>query len=112
MFHIFLDPFLWNVLGQVEYKTKKISKLFGGNAKAAVYTIFVFIFTLGLSRNYLYKVVVDNQPQMEWNETVCKVLGYFFYTIGMILVVGSSWRLGIIGTYLGDYVKYFYFNLS
>lgn len=112
MFHIFLNPFLWNVLGQIEYNTKKISKLFCGNAKFAVYTIFVIIFTLGLTRNYSFKVVVDNSPYLEWNENICKILGLIFYAAGMTLVVTSSWRLGIIGTYLGDYVKYylFYFN--
>ena len=109
MFHIFLDPFLWNVLGQYEYKTKKISKFFGGNAKLAVYCIFVFIFSLGLSRNYTYKVVVDSSAHMDWDETIFKVLGLISYAIGMTLVIGSSWRLGIVGTYLGDYVKLFLF---
>ena len=108
MFHIFLNPFLWNAIGQIEYKTRKISKLFGGNAKLAVYMVFIVIFSLGLSRNYLYKVIVDNSTQLDWNETLCNVIGYLFWGIGMTLVVSSSWRLGIIGTYDGDYVNFFY----
>ena len=31
------------------------------------------------------------------------IIGYIIYTIGIILVVGSSIRLGIVGTYNGDY---------
>ena len=82
MFHIFLNPFLWNVIGQFEYRTKKITKLFKGNKKLAVYIIAIIIFSLGLSRNYLYKVVVDKQPKMEsWNDQVCTFLGYLFYSI-------------------------------
>lgn len=104
MFHIFLNPFLWNVIGQYEYNTRKISRMFKGKRRLAVYIIAIFIFSLGLSRNYLYKVVVDNQPKMDsWNDTVCSFLGYLFYSIGMLLVVSSSWRLGVVGTYLGDY---------
>lgn len=104
MFHIFLNPFLWNVIGRFEYRTKKISKLFHGNKKLAVYIIAIIIFSLGLSRNYLYKVVVDTQPKMDqWPDQLCTFLGYLFYSFGMLLVVSSSIRLGVVGTYMGDY---------
>ena len=99
--HIFLNPFLWNVIPRLEYYKKFVSKLFGSR-DIGLYVWSAIVFSLGISRNLLFKFVVDEQKKLDLPNTYIDVIGYISYTIGMILVVGSSIRLGIIGTYNGD----------
>ena len=102
LFHIFLNPFMWNLIGRLEYNTKCFSKFFGTPLKG-VYASFVLIFTLGITRNLLFKFVVDEQQKLDLPYMCIDVIGYIIYAAGIILVVGSSIRLKIVGTYLGDY---------
>lgn len=52
---IILNPFLWNLLGRLEYHHQLISKgLFGGNRVRACHAFAVLIFCLGLVRDYWY----------------------------------------------------------
>jgi methylene-fatty-acyl-phospholipid synthase len=99
--HIFFNPFLWNIISRLEYYKKFVSKIFGSRL-IAVYVWSAIVFTLGISRNLLFKFVVDEQKKLDLPNTYIDVIGYSSYTIGIILVVSSSIRLGIVGTYNGD----------
>lgn len=62
------------------------------------------IFSLGLLRDWLYKTALSEQPSHPLLETLySQAAGYTLFIIGNILVVSSTWRLGITGTFLGDY---------
>ncbi|EFY90508.1 methylene-fatty-acyl-phospholipid synthase [Metarhizium acridum CQMa 102] len=88
----------------LEYHNKILTKLFGGNAKAANYGLAVAIFSLGLFRDWLYKVALSEQPSHPLLETVySRAAAYTLFAAGNILVISSTYRLGIRGTFLGDY---------
>ena len=100
--HIIFNVIYWNITSIIQYKTKFFSDLFG-NKKLAVYIHTILIFTFGLSRDFLYKYVVntsgifyliDNQ-YITW-------LGYLILLIGIILVLSATYKLGIVGTFNGD----------
>jgi methylene-fatty-acyl-phospholipid synthase len=52
----------------------------------------------------LYKQALGDQPSHPALEgTLPTVAGYALLALGNILVVSSTWQLGITGTFLGDY---------
>lgn len=62
------------------------------------------IFSLGLSRDFLYERALRHQPSHPLLETeLAKYLGYALIAGGNVLVLTSTWALGITGTFLGDY---------
>ncbi|KAF5134469.1 Phosphatidyl-N-methylethanolamine N-methyltransferase [Metarhizium anisopliae] len=88
----------------LEYHNKILTKLFGGNAKAANYGLAVAIFSLGLFRDWLYKVALLEQPSHPLLETIySQAAAYMLFAAGNTLVISSTYRLGIRGTFLGDY---------
>ena len=100
--HIMLNTFVWNFIGRIEYKTKCISKLLGTPLRG-VYASLVVIFSLCLSRNFLFKRVVDEQQKVDLPSSYIDFIGYLIYGMGTVFVVTSTYQLGIVGTYLGDY---------
>jgi phosphatidylethanolamine N-methyltransferase len=115
--HVIFNPIFWNVTGRIENKTQLFSRICGNSKHRACY-IFAFVtFTLGLTRDYLVFSALAMQPK------ITDFLGYymnintptdFIQTIGTlvlmwgsILVIMSMYRLGITGTYLGDYFGIF-----
>ncbi len=68
--------------------------------------ISAYIFTFSLFRNYAYEVALTEQVTVKFDGGLALtqvILGYLLAIIGGVLVVSSSWALGIIGTYNGDY---------
>lgn len=101
---IAFNPTFWNIVARREYRTRFMTKAFGGNAQAACYCLAATIFGLGLCRDFLYERALRHQPTHPLLETdVAKYLGYALIAGGNILVVTSTWALGITGTFLGDY---------
>lgn len=100
--HIMFNPFLWSAIGRIEYYTKWFSRVFGGK-KRGCYVAAVIIFSFGISRNLLFKFVVDQQEKLALDNKMIDILGYILYFIGIVLVAGATYQLGIIGTYDGDY---------
>lgn len=81
-----------------------MTKLFGGNRKAACYGLAVTIFSLGLARDWLYKTALSDQPAHPLLQTEnVKLASYGLFAFGNLLVISSTLRLGITGTFLGDY---------
>lgn len=87
-----------------EYKTKVITKLFGGNALYGCYGLAVTIFGLGIFRDVLYERALRDQPTCApLLEPRFQALAYALLGAGNVLVLSSMWALGVTGTYLGDY---------
>ncbi|KAI0477700.1 methylene-fatty-acyl-phospholipid synthase [Xylariaceae sp. FL0804] len=101
---IAFNPLFWNIVARQEYRNKVLTRLFGGRSQAACYALAGTIFSLGLVRDFLYERALRQQPAhpllsgpgVDW-------LAYGLIASGNVLVLSSTWRLGITGTFLGDY---------
>ncbi|KAI0011520.1 phospholipid methyltransferase [Xylariaceae sp. FL0662B] len=101
---IAFNPLFWNIVARQEYHNRILTRLFGGRSQIACYALAVTIFSLGLLRDLLYERALREQPSyplLEANEV--KYLAYGLIASGNILVLSSTWALGITGTFLGDY---------
>lgn len=100
--HIMFNVLYWNVTSRIQFKTKLFSRLFG-DKKKAVYIHTVLIFSFGLSRDFLYKYVVNTSNYFPLiDNQIMTYLGYLILLIGIILVSSSTYKLGIVGTFNGD----------
>lgn len=101
---IAFNPLFWNIVARQEYHNKVLTKLFGGRSQAACYGLAATIFSLGLVRDFLYERALRAQPSYPLlEEPGAKWLGYALIASGNVLVLSSTWALGITGTFLGDY---------
>lgn len=105
--HITFNPMFWNISARLEYKSKALSRLFG-SAKVGCYFLAITTFLIGLSRNFVVIVAVTRQLSIEsylGTDTVnyMKIIGTFGIIVGLTLAISSMIRLGVTGTYLGDY---------
>lgn len=65
----------------------------------------MFIFSIGLSRDNLFRYVVEKNPKYQGELAQSQLITFIAYTflfIGVILVTSSTYKLGIIGTFQGD----------
>lgn len=70
----------------------------------ACYGLAATIFSLGLVRDYLYKTAISEQPTHPLLLSVySQAAAYTLIAAGNTFVLSSTWRLGITGTFLGDY---------
>lgn len=115
---IAFNPLFWNIVARQEYHHKVLTKLFNGNSRLACYALAAAIFSLGLFRDALYERALRHQPI---DPTFHHPLpAYALLFVGNLLVLSSTYALGITGTYLGDYfgilmdapVTSFPFNLT
>lgn len=87
-----------------EYRTKFLTRLFGGNRQAACYALAATIFSLGLIRDFLYERALRDQPSHPALEgPLVNYAAYALLAVGNLFVISSTWQLGITGTFLGDY---------
>ncbi|KAK2074498.1 hypothetical protein P8C59_008700 [Phyllachora maydis] len=101
---IAFNPTFWNIVARQEYRTHFLTKLFGGRARTACYALAATIFSLGLLRDFLYERALRAQPSNPLLESSAATLaGYALLACGNVLVLSSTWALGITGTFLGDY---------
>lgn len=90
--------------GPTEYRNKVLTRLFGGRSQTACYALAATIFSLGLVRDALYERALRHQPSHPALESqLATYAGYALLAAGNILVISSTWALGITGTFLGDY---------
>lgn len=54
LFLICLNPIFWNVMARLEYKTRLITAIAGGNRRLGCYGLAFAIFIMGIYRDYLY----------------------------------------------------------
>jgi phosphatidylethanolamine N-methyltransferase len=96
--------FLSSIVARQEYHNKLLTKLFGGNSKAACYALAATIFSLGMVRDLIYKNAISEQPtHPALVNDYMRATAITLFVVGNVLVVSSTWRLGITGTFLGDY---------
>lgn len=105
--HITFNPFFWNMCARMEYKYKLMSKVFG-SAKVGCYVLATVTFLIGLTRNFVVVIAVTRQLSFEAYLAAStiyymKIIGTLCIIIGLTLAISSMFRLGITGTYLGDY---------
>ncbi|RKU49178.1 Phosphatidyl-N-methylethanolamine N-methyltransferase [Coniochaeta pulveracea] len=101
---IAFNPTFWNIVARREYRTHFLTRAFGGNARRACYALAATIFSLGLIRDGLYERALRHQPTHPALEgPLPTYIGYALLAVGNILVISSTWALGITGTFLGDY---------
>lgn len=102
---ILASPTFWNLFGRLEHNYRIFRKIFFGNKYVACYIFSIMVFSLSALRNFVYKLAIEEQPFFDFgfDPLIPLYLSYLLYAIGTILVVGSTIRLGIIGTYCGDY---------
>jgi len=75
-----------------------------GNRYVGCYVLAVIIFGLGLGRDYVYSLALDRQPAVaELTHPFVQLVARALFTAGLVFVLSSYWRLGITGTFLGDY---------
>jgi len=101
---ICFNPLFWNIVAQNEYRHKSITKIVGGNVYTGCYVLAVTIFSLGMVRDSLYTIALKEQPTYPllpapFDVIIPAILAVF----GQLLVISSTWALGITGTFLGDY---------
>ncbi|KAJ3073663.1 Phosphatidyl-N-methylethanolamine N-methyltransferase, partial [Quaeritorhiza haematococci] len=97
------NPLFWNIVARQEYKRKYITKALGSPLRGC-YLLALTIFMLGLYRDYLFTVAIDNQPRHELlDQLPFKAVGALSFVLGNIFVLSSMYKLGVTGTYLGDY---------
>ena len=102
------SPLIWNIIARSEYRTHWLTRLAGGKYRGC-YALAVWIFTSSLYRDWLFAQACLENPSslifpaghtaLDYNLNVGRVL----CAVGSILVLASYYRLGITGTYLGDY---------
>lgn len=113
--HVFLlsalfNPLYWNTVARLEYKYRVLTTAYGcGNSRRGCYVLAATIFSLGILRDYLFKVALEDQPD-SWPfglEVYVHLFGQpvavALVLVGNVFVVSSMYQLGITGTYLGDY---------
>ncbi|KAH8170379.1 phospholipid methyltransferase domain-containing protein [Sarocladium implicatum] len=101
---ITFNPLFWNIVARLEYHYKILTNLFGGRPVTACYALAATIFSLGILRDYLFKTAISEQPTHPFLLTLpVQAAAYTLIAGGNILVISSTWALGITGTFLGDY---------
>ncbi|KAH3666830.1 hypothetical protein OGAPHI_003279 [Ogataea philodendri] len=104
IFFVVFNPLYWNFGARLEYNTKLLSKLAFGSKLLAVYLFSVSVFTLGLIRDHVYKEAILEQPTSPLLDVpLVKALGVLSFGVGSVFVSSSMYKLGIVGTYLGDH---------
>lgn len=110
--HVLFNPLAWNCVARLEYKTHFLTRLFRGHNKAACIFNGIIIFVIGLTRDFLYQRMLENQPSFtpledmySWPHTklTIDIVAGLLLVFGNTLVLGAYYQLGLIGTYLGDY---------
>ncbi|KIO21137.1 hypothetical protein M407DRAFT_245581 [Tulasnella calospora MUT 4182] len=101
---ICFNPIFWNIVAQNEYHNKTITKTLGGKPYLGCYFLALSIFSLGLIRDYLYHDALKYQTKYDIIPyDLAKPLAVALFGFGQLLVLTSTYALGITGTYLGDY---------
>ncbi|KAL8777503.1 MAG: hypothetical protein Q9203_002611 [Teloschistes exilis] len=101
---IAFNPTFWNIVARREYHHKTLTHLFNHRSQLACYALALTIFSLGLFRDALFERALRHQPTHPLlTQPLVPYVAYTLLALGNILVLSSTWALGITGTYLGDY---------
>lgn len=84
----------------VEYRKHYLTRILG-NPYYGCYLLAFTIFAIGIFRDHLFQLALEDQPY--YAPIHQPLFGYVLFGSGSILVLTSMWALGVTGTYLGDY---------
>jgi phosphatidylethanolamine N-methyltransferase len=102
------SPLIWNIVARNEYKNKTMTRLFG-SATNGCYALAAWIFFSSLARDKLVDIAIEKSKpaSIPYLEDVplktMQLAGKALIGVGVGLATLSMYRLGITGTYLGDY---------
>lgn len=100
---IIFNPLFWNIVARWEFRTHALTHWFG-SAERGCYALAVVICLLGLFRDYWFEEAISSQPiAVAMCTERVRLCGTLLIVTGTVLVLSSTWSLGIIGTFLGDY---------
>ena len=100
-----LSPFVWIALARAEYRSRFVSRFFESREEACAANMLL-ILGMNYVRTSVMKLSLETQPVMDFEPEVVLTMRIFCCAatiIGMGLVAFSSLRLGLYGTFLGDY---------
>ena len=105
---IVLAPLIWNILARLcRVITRGKSKTF---QYTCCYILAIWIFSFSSFRDYLFSKAIDHQQKpylfpslTDEEEKVKNYIAFALFGIGQLFVWSSFLRLGITGTFLGDY---------
>jgi len=98
-------PLIWNILARLCHRyipknaTKSTRYLF-------CYLLTIWIFSFSSYRDYLIRKTIQNQPQLTLSNDYANLIQYLaigLFLLGQTFVLSSFYKLGITGTFLGDY---------
>ncbi|KAE8354447.1 phospholipid methyltransferase-domain-containing protein [Aspergillus coremiiformis] len=95
------NPIFWNIVARAEYRGHYLTRIFGNNPYYGCYFLAITIFTLGIFRDHVYQLALEDQPY--YASVHQPILGGALFAVGSVLVLSSMYALGVTGTYLGDY---------
>lgn len=102
-----LPPLVWNLIGPFEYYTRGVSMIVR-KPIIGVYLSGAIIATLAVLRSALFTAAMRDQPALDALDTpLINAIAGAVFVFGLVLFVGAYYRLGISGTYLGDYFGIF-----
>ncbi len=102
---IILCPLIWNIVARLchIFIPKNTSK---SKRYIICYLLMVWIFSFSSYRDYLIRKIIQNQPKLiiseEYNYLI-ELISIVLFILGQIFVLSSFYKLGITGTFLGDY---------
>ncbi|KAL4785092.1 phospholipid methyltransferase-domain-containing protein [Aspergillus varians] len=94
------NPIFWNIVARAEYRSHYLTRIFG-SPYYGCYFLAVTIFSLGILRDHIYQLALEDQPY--YAPVHQPILGVAIFAVGSVLVLSSMYSLGVTGTYLGDY---------
>ncbi|KAL3459941.1 phospholipid methyltransferase-domain-containing protein [Aspergillus heterothallicus] len=97
---IAFNPIFWNIVARAEYRSHFLTRIFG-SPYFGCYFLAVTIFSLGILRDHIYQLALNDQPY--YAPVHQPILGGALFVVGSVLVLSSMYALGVTGTYLGDY---------
>jgi phosphatidylethanolamine N-methyltransferase len=102
---IVLCPLLWNILARLIHMF--LPKNTSTSTRYLIcYSLMLWIFSLSSYRDYLIRKTIQNQPKLIMTEDYSNFLESIaigIFLLGQLFVLSSFYKLGITGTFLGDY---------
>ncbi|CAF2406060.1 unnamed protein product [Rotaria sp. Silwood2] len=102
---IVLCPVLWNIFARLCHKF--IPKNTSTYKRYIIcYLLMIWIFSFSSYRDYLVRKTIQNQPKLillEDYSYLIEFIAIVIFIVGQIFVLSSFYKLGITGTFLGDY---------
>ena len=102
---ICLCPLIWNLLGRLcFFGIPKQTPMYQRHIMC--YLLMLWIFSFSSYRDYLIRETISKQQQLVLDEFYVNVsvsLAMILFVVGQLFVLSSFYKLGITGTFLGDY---------